>query len=74
MALHPQAELLIAAATEAELPPIETLSPVDARRLYNLRSAELPVSPAVGEVTERTIPGPGGELGIRIYRPVGTGR
>ncbi len=73
MALHPQAELLIAAATEAELPPIETLSPVDARRLYNLRSAELPVSPAVGEVAERTIPGPGGELGIRIYRPVGTG-
>lgn len=73
MALHPQAELLIAAATAAGLPPIEELSSDEARRHYNQRSAELPANPTVGEVSNRTIPGRGGELPIRIYRPVDTG-
>ncbi len=73
MALHPQAELLIAAAAAADLPAIETLSPEEARRLFNLRSAELPATPRIGEVTDRTIPGAGGDLVIRIYRPVDVG-
>lgn len=73
MALHPQAEFLIAAAESAELPPIEDLSPEDARLHYNKRSVELPADPKVGEVSDRTIPGPGGELPIRIYRASGAG-
>ncbi len=73
MALHPQAELLIDAALAAALPPIDTLSAQDARELYNQRSAELPVNPVIGEVSERTIPGPAGEIPIRIYRPVDAG-
>ena len=73
MTLHPQAELLIAAAAAAELPSIEGLSFDEARRHYNERSAALPADPEIGEVTDRTIPGPGGELPIRIYRPVDVG-
>lgn len=73
MTLHPQAEHLIAAALKAELPPIEELSPEDARLHYNLRSAELPVTPNIGEVVDHTIPGPAGDMTIRTYRPVGAG-
>ncbi len=73
MPLHPQAELLIAAAAAAELPPIEGLSFEEARRHYNQRSAELPANPVIGEVSDRTIPGLDGELLIRIYRPDGVG-
>ena len=73
MTLHPQAEFLIEAASQAQLPPIEELSPEDARGFYNARSSELPANPKVGEVSERTIPGPDGEITIRIYRPVDVG-
>ena len=73
MTLHPQAELLIAAAAAAQLPAIDELSFDDARRHYNQRSAELPANPTVGEVSDRSIPGPGGELPIRIYRPADAG-
>lgn len=70
MPLHPQAETLINLAVKAELPAIETLSVADARALYNLRAADLDAQPNVGEVTDRVIPGPGGDLPIRVYRPV----
>ena len=70
MALHPQAEFLIEAVALAQLPPLDELSPEDARLHYNLRSAELPANPAIGEVSDRKIPGPDGDIGIRVYQPV----
>lgn len=73
MTLHPQAQLLIDAATQAELPPLGELTPEEARLHYNLRSANLPVDPEVGEVTMRVLDGPGGDLPIRVYRPVDAG-
>lgn len=73
MTLHPQAQLLIDAAVEACLPPIEELSPADARMHYNQRSAELAAHPSVGEASERTIPGPAEDITVRIYRPDGAG-
>ncbi len=73
MALHPQAETLINLAAKAKLPALETLSVDDARALYNVRTADLDAEPKVGEVMDRTIPGPGGDLPIRIYRPVDAG-
>lgn len=73
MTLHPQAETLIALAEKAELPPLHTLDVDKARALYDLRADGLEAEPVVGEVTNRTIPGPGGDLPIRIYRPVDAG-
>ena len=73
MTLHPHAQLLIDASEQAELPPLDGLTPEEARLHYNLRAANLPVDPEVGEVTDRLIDGPGGELPIRIYRPVDAG-
>jgi acetyl esterase len=50
----------------AALPQLPTLTPVEARG----RPAPLEAAPEpVGSVTARTIPGPGGPMAIRIYRP-----
>lgn len=73
MALHPQAEILIDLAEKSGLPPIDTLNVDDARAHYDLRANGLEAEPNIGEVIDRTIPGPGGDLPIRIYRPVDAG-
>jgi acetyl esterase len=50
-------------------PRLETMSAPDARQAYR-RAAELfsPAPPEVASCVNRTIPGPGGEIPIRIYR------
>lgn len=62
--------------------PIEMLSAVEARKqpsptdavMAVLKKDGKPTTPeAVGSVVNRTIPGPGGALPIRIYTPAGTG-
>ena len=50
----------------AALPQLPTLTPVEARG----RPSPLEAAPeAVGSVTARSIPGPGGPMAVRIYRP-----
>ena len=62
--LHPKARAIVDEI--AALPQLPTLTPAEARG----RPAPLEAAPeAVASVTARTIPGPGGFLGIRIYRP-----
>lgn len=71
MPLHPR----IAAALKAaeKFPAMETMAVPDARTW--LKSAYLPKGDpvAVGSVASRTIPGPHGEIPLRIYRPEGDG-
>jgi acetyl esterase len=64
------------------VPPFDTLTPEEARQQPTLVDAarELlgqqgeDISPEpVGNVTDLAIPGPGGDLPIRIYRPKGSG-
>ncbi len=55
------------------LPPIHTL-PVDVvRKGGNDRLKFAPPPPPVGAVINRTIPGPAGDISVRIYRPFGVG-
>ena len=62
--LHPNARAIVDQI--AALPQLPTLTPAEARG----RPAPLEAAPeAVASVTARTIPGPGGSLAIRIYRP-----
>jgi len=62
--LHPKARAIVDQISA--LPQLPTLTPVEARG----RPAPLEAAPeAVGNVTARAIPGPGGPLAIRIYRP-----
>jgi len=62
--LHPKARAIVDQI--AALPELPTLTPVEARG----RPVPLEAAPeAVGSLTARAIPGPGGPMAIRIYRP-----
>ena len=62
--LHPKARAIVDQL--ASLPRLPTMTPAEARG----RPEPLAAAPeAVASVTARTIPGPGGPMPIRIYRP-----
>lgn len=72
MPLHPQyAEMLEQLAAAGGTPLTEM--PVEAGR--DMMRAMLPPAPEieVGAVENRTVPGPGGEIPVRIYTPKGAG-
>jgi acetyl esterase len=70
MALDPESQRLIDLMAAANRPAWNTLSPQAARDLYlSLRSGAQGPRPAHVTVVDRTIPGPDGELAVRIYRP-----
>ena len=62
----------MAAAAAVETKPIDQMTTEELRALYDV-PPQLTANPNIGEVTDRTIPGPGGKLPIRIYRPVDVG-
>jgi acetyl esterase len=72
MPLDPQVKAILDQA--ASLPRFEQLSVEEARKQTIERSAagSLPTLP-VASVVNRVIPGPGGELPVRIYTPKGSG-
>jgi acetyl esterase/lipase len=67
--MQPDVTLVLDALAEFGLPPMETLSVPDARALMAAMASTRPPSPEVGEVTDAVIPGPGGDLPYRLYRP-----
>jgi acetyl esterase len=72
MPLDPQMKSLLDAMAKANLPGFHTLTPVEARKQMVSRVA--PVTPEpIAQVEDRSIPGPGGEIPIRIYTPEGSG-
>ncbi|MBM3642739.1 MAG: alpha/beta hydrolase [Alphaproteobacteria bacterium] len=70
MALDPESRRLLDLAAAANRPVWHTLSPEAARAQYMaLRPASQGPRPAGVTVVDRTIPGPGGALPVRLYRP-----
>ena len=70
MALDPESQRLIDLMAAANRPAWNTLSPQAARDLYlSLRPGAQGPRPAEVTVVDRTIPGPAGDLAVRIYRP-----
>ncbi len=70
MPLHPQVEALLAQLQQAGLPPLGALPPEQARAVFD--NAFLPPPEtirAVARVEDRRIPGPRGEIPIRLYAP-----
>ena len=68
--LHPQARALLALIEERGLPPMQSLSPVEARLFYRDRRAlTQPEPPAVAEIVELAADGPHGAIALRLYRP-----
>src|SRR5262249_9382705 len=71
MPLDPQVKALL--DQMAGVPRVEELSVADARKQVESRiDANLPTLP-VASVLNRNIPGPGGNLPVRIYTPNGYG-
>ena len=68
--LHPQARALLDLIAERGLPPMHSLSPVEARLFYRDRRAlTQPEPPAVAEIIELSADGPHGAIPLRLYRP-----
>jgi acetyl esterase len=72
MPLDPQVEAMRARRAQAGATPLYTLSLAQARAadLASIQDAAGDPEP-VAEVADRYIPGPGGDLPIRVYRPAG---
>jgi acetyl esterase len=74
LALTAQSRTLLDQFAAAGLPATHTLTPAKAREMAAARRAlYAPPSEPVAQVEDRSIPGPAGELPVRVYRPVAGG-
>src|SRR5690349_12290047 len=68
--LHPQIQEVLRAMGEAKLRPIEEMTPAEAREQMEATSRARKAEPLpVARVEERMIPGPVGEIRVRLYWP-----
>jgi acetyl esterase/lipase len=69
MELDPQITGILG-ALDAGFPPVHTMSGAEARAAIRSRFVAPSAPEAVGEVRDASIHGPGGDIAVRIYRPV----
>ena len=72
MPLDPQAKALLDMTAAQGMPPLGAMSVAEARQLMLTMRFEEEVE-AVSKVEDREIPGPAGNIPIRIYTPAGSG-
>jgi len=70
--LDPQIAALID-TLDAGFPPVHTMTGAQARAVIRARFVPAAEPEPVAVVRDQTIPGPGGDIPVRIYRPVGDG-
>ncbi|MDY7103287.1 MAG: alpha/beta hydrolase [Actinomycetota bacterium] len=73
MPLDPAAQALLQQMAEADQPPLNEMSPTEAREVAAALADLGGPGEDVGSVEDRTIPGPGGQIPIRIYSPLAPG-
>jgi acetyl esterase len=73
MPLDPQAKAVLDQMAALNLPPRWTITPDEARRQMEARMAASPPGEPVARVEERTVPGPAGEIPVRVFTPEGAG-
>jgi acetyl esterase len=71
--MDPGFAAFLAQAAAQGNPPMESLPPEIGRQVYRDIAAGLGLPPPVVATEERSIPGPGGPLKLRIYHPDATG-
>ena len=68
--IQPDVKILLDTVAGLGLPPLDSLSPTEARDFVEQMAAQTPPGPEVGEVLDGTLPGgDGAPLGYRLYRP-----
>ena len=70
MALDPQARAVLDGMAALGAPPLGSLSPAEHRASMLAARAAAPPGPDVARVVDRTVPGPGGDIPVRMYYPV----
>ena len=74
MALDTQAEVWLRKLEESGLPPLNEMSVAEAREAYAAAVADSGMAPElVAGVADRVVPGPAGDVPVRIYTPQGSG-
>ena len=71
--LHADVGVMLELLGGLDLPPMDTMSPTDARAFSTAMSAERPPGPDVGEAVDGELPGAAGNLHYRLYRPATPG-
>ena len=72
--LHPQIQTVLETMARLDLKPIEAMTPGEARVQMEAMAASRKAVPLeVARVDNRTIPGPAGQIPVRIYWPPGEG-
>jgi acetyl esterase len=73
MTLDPQARKIIDATNALGLPPMEQMTPAQARESMRARTAALGPVEEVARVDDHQVPVDGGRITVRCYTPAGTG-
>src|SRR5437588_6391770 len=73
MPLDPEAKAVIDQAVAAGIVALNSLSPAEARRVSSETFATMAIREEVAKVENRKVPGPGGDIPVRIYWPSGSG-
>ena len=72
--LQPDVAMVLDMMAQMDLPPMDSMSPSDARMFSEATSAMRPPGPDVGEIVDGTLPGADGSpLEYRLYRPATPG-
>jgi acetyl esterase/lipase len=71
--LQPDVMLLLEMMGSLGLPPLESMTPTEARDFMAVSSAQRAPGPEVGEMVDGVLPGAGGDLNYRLYRPATPG-
>ncbi|MBI3824957.1 MAG: alpha/beta hydrolase [Candidatus Rokubacteria bacterium] len=73
MPLDPQARQVIDATLALNLPPMEKMTPAQARENMRIRTAALGPVQDVARVEQRVVPVAGASVPVRLYHPTGRG-
>jgi acetyl esterase len=71
LALDPQVKIILEEAAALGLPAYQDLSPTEARKQMLAQSPAVQTTLSVKKVVDRKIPGPAGDIPIRLYYPAG---
>jgi acetyl esterase len=73
MPVHPESQMILDAIASMGMPPLEDMNPEQLREALGGFAMMMGEGDEVAATTERTIPGPGGDIPVIVYTPAGNG-